>query len=91
MIDLRTSAENAQDLRIKHPDTFSAPNKEELDNLKVHDIVKICYEAERFWTRVLKVEGDKVIASVDNDLLNPSLSYKDIVIFNKNNIYAIYN
>lgn len=90
--------EDAQAMRIKYPDTFEAPTKEDLDNLKIGDFVKVCIqipnrvgempESERFWIEITKIKGDVITGKVSNDLIYLQLSYQETISFVKNNIYS---
>ena len=62
---------NAQDMSRLHPDTFTAPSQEQLNELKVGDVVKICVPdpGERFWCTINAVDGQIVTAEVCNMLL----------------------
>lgn len=82
---------DAQQMHKDNPETFDAPSPEELNNLKIDDIVKICYgNKERFWVKIIEITGDDIKGEVDNDLIFVKLKYKDIVSFDKKNIYSIY-
>ena len=82
---------NAQEMAKKHPDTFEAPTKEDLDAVKVGDSVKVCAnQKERFWVTVTEVNNDDVIGTVDNDLVSVELAYDETIKFKKENIYSIY-
>lgn len=84
---------NAQKMAIKHPDTFEAPTKEELKSIKVGSIVKVNTGNERFWTIVTKVKGQKITATVDNDLVmeeNEDLTYGTVINFKKEHVYDVY-
>lgn len=82
---------DAQEMAKSHPDSFEAPNKKELDTLKSGDIVKVCHSDERFWAVVKEVDGDKITATVDNDLvLVEEFNCGDDVEFEKRHIYAIW-
>lgn len=82
--------ENAQQLTKEHPDTFRAPAQEELNSLKVGDIVKVCNGKERWWNVITRISGEKIIAKVDNTLVTTDLRYDDEITFLKKNIYDIY-
>jgi len=82
---------NAQEMRIKHPNTFEAPVKEELDAIKIGDSVKVCADnKERFWVTVTNVEGDIITGTVDNDLVDVNLAYGEEINFKKSNVYSIW-
>lgn len=82
---------DAQEMAQKHPDTFEAPTSEELDQISVGSLVKICNDEERFWTEVTKIDGDKITANVDNQLLGDyGYNLGDSIEFEKRHIYSIY-
>jgi hypothetical protein len=72
----------------KHPDTFEAPTKEELDALKVGNIVKVSHNNERFWVTITAIDKDIITGKVDNVLIRPQpFKYGDIIKFKKHHIY----
>ncbi len=83
---------DAQLMHTNNPHTFEVPSKEELSKIKKGSFVKICAAAERFWAKVEKVDGDKIVAIVDNDLVCSS-SHKlycgDEIELTKDNVYSI--
>ena len=96
--------ENAQEMAILYPETFEAPSKEDLENLKVDDFVKVCIkipkkseasninlpESERFWVKITKIENDTIEGKVSNtNLIFIDLHYQDLIKFKKENIYSI--
>lgn len=90
---MMTKFTNAQEMAKKYPETFKAPTLNQLNNLKVGNLVKVCVEPERFWTFILEINGDEIKAQIDNRLIFTGehyLKYKDVITFNKNNIYQIY-
>lgn len=90
---------DAQMMAKLYPDTFEAPSIKELNNLKVGDYVKVCIdipdrkedepESERFWCDIKKIDGDKIIGSVGNDLIYLKLKYGKEIEFLKRNVYSI--
>jgi hypothetical protein len=90
--------EDAQEMAIKHPLTFEAPLKEDLDSLKTGDFVKVCIripnrvgkmpESERFWVEITEIKGDVITGKVSNDLMYLDLAYQETISFVKNNIYS---
>lgn len=88
---------NAQAMHKKHPDTFEAPTKEELDALKVGNIVKVSHHNERFWVTItaidkdiITIDKDIITGKVDNVLIRPQpFKYGDIIKFKKHHIYSI--
>lgn len=84
---------NAFLMSIQNPESFDVPSKEDLSNLKINDLVKICCEGERFWVLITQINENELIAVVDNDLVNISshgLRYGDIISLRPENIYSIY-
>ena len=75
-----------------HPETFEAPSQGELDAIKPGANVKVCYDnKERFWTLVKEVNGNQIIATVDNDLvIVEEFNYPDEITFEKRHVYQIY-
>ncbi|HSG31860.1 MAG TPA: hypothetical protein VLB82_09975 [Thermodesulfobacteriota bacterium] len=85
--------EDAQQIFSEHPDTFYAPSKEELETITEGSLVKICVCNERFWTIVKSVDGETIVATVNNQLIESdehNLFLGDEITFEKKNIYNIY-
>jgi hypothetical protein len=83
---------DAQQMKKQHPDTFEAPDLEELDSLKIDDYVKVCAIRERFWVKITKIENDTITGTVENHLVlthEHGLKADDVVSFEKKNIYSI--
>lgn len=88
---------DAQAMHLSHPDTFDAPEISELDKLKAQDLVKVCPDvdgaSERFWAQIESIDGETIIARVDNGLIHTEghgLACNDLIEFEKKNIYEIY-
>ena len=83
---------NAKEMHEKNPDSFEIPSKEELDNLKEGDLVKICNGCERFFVKVSKILSDgNMNGIVDNHLIfETEYGFRDSVQFHRDNIYTIY-
>jgi len=88
---------DAQLMHKNNPNTFHVPTLEELSKIKINDLVKICpdcEETERFWTQVVEIDGEKIIARIDNDLVctqSHGLIYDDLIQLESKNIYSIEN
>lgn len=82
--------ENAQELKKQYPDTFYAPEPEELQQLKPGDTVKVCACQERFWAEIVAIDDGMVTARVDNHLLMRQLRYNDLIAFHLDNVYNIF-
>jgi len=81
---------DAQQMHKDNPDTFWAPNQEELDALRPGQYVKICENRERFWVELEEVDGEKLVGRIDNDLvMEHSFKYNDIIKFEKKNVMGI--
>lgn len=82
---------DAQEMSRLHPETFEALGKEELAALRTGDSVKVGYNAERFWTVIKEIDGEKIIAAVDNVLVTTEdFKYGDQIAFEKRHVYQIY-
>lgn len=72
---------DAQATAKAHPATFEAPSEDELAALKIGDKVLVCGDdRERFWCRVVKVDGDVLEATVSNSLVTVPLAFVYAVI-----------
>lgn len=61
---------DAQEMAIKHPAKFYAPDQAELDAIKPGYFVKACTGSERFWFKVDRINDDGTLAAtVSSDLL----------------------
>lgn len=78
---------------MKKYNTFSAPCRSDLDELKEGDFVKICVNnAERLWAKIIKIAGERITGRIDNDPVftwRHDLRYGSQVIFEKKNVYQI--
>lgn len=83
---------DAQEQHRLFPDTFEVPPKDALDALKPRDLVKVCHNYERFWVKIVKVDGDEVTGTVDNNLWRPQpFNYGDEIHFEKRHIYSLFS
>lgn len=87
---------DAQRMHLEHPTTFEVPSQEELDAIQPGMFVKVCVETndkkiktERFWTEVVKVDGEKIEATVANMLIASKLQHGETINFEKKNIYSV--
>lgn len=82
---------DAQEMSQLHPDTFEAPTSDDLNQIKEGTIVKVSNGEERFWTHVIKVDGDKITAEVDNNLIGEyGYNLGDPIEFEKRHVYSIW-
>jgi hypothetical protein len=80
----------AQQLKRENPDTFTTPSDEDLLALEVGDIVKVCDGEERFWNVVKEINGDVIVAEVNNCLIgNQPYSVGHLIQFSRRHIYDI--
>lgn len=83
---------DAQEMAIKYPTTFQAPDSVDLENIHPGDYVKVCALRERFWVEVSKVDGDLIEGRVDNDLVcsdEHGLVCDQMIQFEKRHVYSI--
>lgn len=81
-----------QQLHSELPGTFPIPTEEALNNINAGDLVRICVDNERFWVRVLGVDGDKVNGFIYSDMLHTvyhGLKANDPIEFEKKHIFRI--
>ena len=91
-INKKLNFTDAQEMAIIHPNTFSAPSKQELDSIKVGDCVKVSHIDERFWNVVKKIKGDTITAEVNNDLIcKHPFKCGDEIVFEKRHVYCIFD
>ncbi len=81
---------NAKEMNEQNPDTFWYPSEQQLSSIGVGDDVKICDNVSRFWCSVIAVDGDKITATVDNDILSDELKFGDTVEFTCDEVYDIW-
>lgn len=90
-METTTKFVDAQEMHKNNPDTFDAPDNDELNAIKVGSTVKVCNERERFWVTVTGVDGEKITGEVNNNLLdNDEYDLGDPIVFEKKHIYDIY-
>jgi hypothetical protein len=83
--------EDAQALARQYPETFEAPSHKELSKLGPGDRVKVCRSNERFWCTIEEMDGERVFATVEYDLLDDHpFELGDLIEFEKRNIFDIW-
>jgi len=84
---------NAQEMAKAHPETFSAPDTEELGNVKIGSSVKVCInDQERLWVEVTAIDGGQLKGKIDNcPVVINDVQFGDLISFRKENIYDIFN
>lgn len=92
--------ENAFELNKEYPDTFKIPSKEEIDSLKVNDLVKLIFVEkngnpetvpERMWVKIIEINKDDFVGILDNKpYYIESIKYGDEIVFKIENIIDIY-
>ena len=86
--------ESAQGMAVQHPDTFEVSDIDHMrEVVKPGVYAKICIldgGGERIWTKVIKVDGDKVRASLANDPFGlEGMSHGDRVEYQMHNVYNV--
>eukprot|EP00949_MAST-11_sp_MAST-11-sp1_P002475 g2475.t1 len=95
-INVCNIAQDAQDMHLKHPETFEAPTAVELRRIKPGDHVKVCLKqegegAERLWVVVAECEPGStgmVYGRLANDPLFLRFDCGDRIAFKKCHIYT---
>lgn len=84
---------DAQAMHEKHPDTFAAPTREELDTLEIGGLVKICNNFERFWVKMTAIGGNGTLFGIVSNKLVGDYGYTlgDQVDFHVDNIFILYD
>lgn len=88
-MERKVKFEDAQKLKKQHPQTFYAPEPEELSRIRPGDFVKVCAYRERFWAEVISIKDGTITARIDNDLLTQWLRYNDIIKFKAEHVHNI--
>jgi hypothetical protein len=65
-MDLCPFLVDAQEMHRAHPDTFDVPPPEMLADPQPGWMAKICDNDQRFWTKIVSVDGARITATVDN-------------------------
>ena len=76
-------------LNLKTDDWINNKNiiTQEIPKIDQGMLVKIANNFERFWVKVTEVNDKYLLGSIDNFLtFNENYDYKDVVLFEKNNI-----
>jgi len=63
---------DAQAMHAAHPRTFAAPSAAQLATIAPGVLLKVGVRGERFWCVALCVDGERIAARVDNDLVVPA-------------------
>lgn len=82
---------DAQKMKKEYPDTFYAPELDDLKAIKPGEIVKVCAYRERFWVTVTALDGDNITGQVNNHLCTRRLKFNDIITFKAHNVYNIWS
>jgi hypothetical protein len=86
--------ESAQGMAVQHPNTFEVSDIDHMrEVVKPGVYAKICIldgGGERIWTKVIKVDGDKVRASLANDPFGlEGMKHGDRVEYQMHNVYNV--
>lgn len=81
---------DAQEMHLKHIETFEVPDAIELENLVPGVYVKICHNNERFWICLTNINKSLLSGKVDNTLISEHpFKYDDIIEFEKRHVFAV--
>ena len=83
---------NARKMSRENPEKFYFPSEEELNQIRVGVLIKVCPDYERFWAIVNDVDGDDIYCTVDNDLISTKehgYECGDLIVVSKDNVYDI--
>ena len=87
IIDCRERFVNALEESLLYPEFHFW--HEDMNRIGPDREVKVCCNGERFWTKVVQVDGENILALVRNDLLfNDDLHVNALVWFTKEHIYS---
>lgn len=73
------------------PATFDIPDQQMLDDLTVDDYIQVILEdegspGERFWAKIQRIQGERIIAAVANNLLFFPLQPGDLITVKFENV-----
>lgn len=84
---------DAQEMHKQHPETFEAPDLNELKKVKPGTHIKICVsDEERFWVIVIRNFDNLFHGVVDNDLICSDvhgIHFNDVVEFSHKFVYSV--
>lgn len=81
---------DAQEMSHSNPDTFEAPNEDELSAIRPGDHTKVCKGGERFWVFVTSVTPKRVIGRVANQLIFNDLKVGETIALERRHVYSIH-
>ncbi len=71
----------------EHPESFLIPSDKEKDKMEAGFHIKVSHNKERFWSEVILIDGDKINARIDNDLvLEQPFKCDDIILVERRHI-----
>lgn len=93
--------ENVQEVHMQFPRTFIIPTEEEIEDLKIDDLVKLIFclpeetdndcRAERMWVQIIEISEDGFSGILDNEpYYIQNLHSGDLITFQKKHIAAIF-
>ncbi len=78
---------DAQEMAIQHA-TFYAPTEEQINEIRIGNIVKICNTRERFWVRIIEIDGEYLYGDIrDILMIDRGYDFGDTVRFERKHIY----
>lgn len=92
--------ENALQRNKEYKNSFDIPSKENINNLKPYDLVKLIFTeenndkeimSERMWIIITEINGENFTGILDNEpYYLKTIKYGDKVVFKSENIIDIY-
>ncbi len=78
----------------KYPYSYFIPSKEDIDQLKVGDHVKLSFheddQGEKMWVQIFVIDENTFHGQLDNvPVLMKTIKYRDIVVFERKNIIGV--
>jgi len=80
---------DAQELSRQYPETFYAPSREMISNVKAGDYVKVCANDERFWAEVVRMNESSLTAKVANDLIFNPMAMGSLITVEPRHVHDI--
>lgn len=82
---------DAQAMRLLYPETYEAPNTEDLRSAYPGNLVNVCANNENFWVKIISNDNGLITGKINNNLLQNELKINDEIEFPINCILQFYN
>lgn len=83
---------DAQQMAVSYPETFEAPDRNDLDAIEPGIYVKVCTAGERFWVMTERKLNQHIVGTVANDLCRTEqhgLALGMLVRFEEHHVYRV--